>query len=93
MYKLTSQTTSWSIHKWEYILWVKSQKWKITSCIPENLPQKKKKVILKITEQLKVTLKEWACVEREVGGGIGMGNTCKSMADSCQCMTKPTTIL
>ena len=43
----------------------------------------------------------WACctgktqrdrVEREVGG-IGMGNTCKSMADSCQCMTKTTTIL
>ena len=32
-------------------------------------------------------------VEREVGGGIGMGNTCKSMDDSCQCMTKPTTIL
>ena len=23
-------------------------------------------------------------VEREVGGGIRMGNTCKSMADSCQ---------
>ena len=32
-------------------------------------------------------------VEREWGGGIGMGNTCKSMADSFQCMTKPTTIL
>ena len=32
-------------------------------------------------------------VEKEVGGGIGMGNTCKSMADSCQCMTKTTTIL
>ena len=32
-------------------------------------------------------------VEREVGGGIGMGNTCKSMADPCQCITKPTTIL
>ena len=32
-------------------------------------------------------------VEREVRGGIGMGSTCKSMADSCQCMTKPTTIL
>ena len=31
--------------------------------------------------------------EREVGGGIGMGNTCNSMANSCQCMTKPTTIL
>ena len=30
-------------------------------------------------------------VEREVGGGIGMGNTCKSMADSFQCMTKFTT--
>ena len=32
-------------------------------------------------------------VEREEGGGIRMGHTCKSMADSCQCMTKPTTIL
>ena len=32
-------------------------------------------------------------VEREVGGGIGMENTCNSMADSCQCMTKPTSIL
>ena len=34
-------------------------------------------------------------VEREVGGGIRMVmvNTCKTMADSCQCMTKPTTIL
>ena len=31
--------------------------------------------------------------EREVGGGTGMGNTCKSMADSCQCMAKTTTIL
>ena len=31
-------------------------------------------------------------VEREVGGGIWMGNTCKPMADSFQCMTKPTTI-
>ena len=30
---------------------------------------------------------------REMGGGIGMGNTCKSMADSCQCMAKTTTIL
>ena len=32
-------------------------------------------------------------MEREVGEGIGMGNTCKSMADSCQCMAKTTTIL
>ena len=30
---------------------------------------------------------------REAGGGIGMGNTWKSMADSCQCMAKTTTIL
>ena len=30
---------------------------------------------------------------REVAGGIGMGNTCKSMADSCQCMAKTTIIL
>ena len=32
-------------------------------------------------------------MEREVGGGIGMGNTCISKADSCQWMTKTTTIL
>ena len=32
-------------------------------------------------------------VEREVGGWIGMGNICKSMSDSCQCMSKTTTIL
>ena len=31
-------------------------------------------------------------MEREVGGGIGMGNTCKPMAVSFQCMTKSTTI-
>ena len=30
---------------------------------------------------------------REVGEGFRMGNTCKSMADSYQCMTKTTTIL
>ena len=30
-------------------------------------------------------------VEREVGGGIGMGNTCKTMAVSFQCMKKFTT--
>ena len=32
-------------------------------------------------------------IEREVGGGIGMGDTCKSVADSCQCMAKTTKIL
>ena len=28
----------------------------------------------------------------KVGGGIGMGNTCKPMAVSFHCMTKSTTI-
>ena len=37
------------------------------------------------------TQRHW--VEREMGGGIETKNTCKSMADSFQCMTKPTTIL
>ena len=32
------------------------------------------------------TQREW--VKREVGGGIGTGNTCKPMAVSFQCMTK-----
>ena len=32
-------------------------------------------------------------VEREVGVGTGMGNTCKSMADSFQCITKTITML
>ena len=32
-------------------------------------------------------------MEREAGGWIGMENTCKSMAGSCQCMAKTTTIL
>ena len=32
-------------------------------------------------------------IEREMEGGIGMGNTCISKADSCQCMTKTITIL
>ena len=37
------------------------------------------------------TQRDW--VGREAGGGIGMRNTCRSMADSCQRMTKTTTIL
>ena len=32
-------------------------------------------------------------MEREVGEGFRMGNTCIPMADSCQCTTKTTTIL
>ena len=30
---------------------------------------------------------------REVGGGFRMGNTCTPVADSCQYMAKPNTIL
>ena len=30
---------------------------------------------------------------KDVGGGLSIGNICKSMADSCQCMTKPTEML
>ena len=30
-------------------------------------------------------------IKCEVGGGTGMGNTCKPMAISFQCMTKSTT--
>ena len=30
---------------------------------------------------------------RKVSGGFRMGNTCKPMADSCQCMAKTTTVL
>ena len=33
------------------------------------------------------TQRDW--VEKEVGGEIVMGNTCKSMADSCQVWQKP----
>ena len=37
------------------------------------------------------TQRDW--VDQKVGGGIGMGNTCISRADSCQCMTETTTML
>ena len=29
-------------------------------------------------------------MEREAGEGFGMGDTCTPVADSCQCMAKPT---
>ena len=32
-------------------------------------------------------------MEREAGEGFGMGDTCTPVADSCQCMAKPATIL
>ena len=44
---------------------------------------------------IRQTLRAWCTgktqrdgMGREVGGAIGMGNTCKSMADACQCMAK-----
>ena len=30
---------------------------------------------------------------RVVGGGFRMGNTCTPVADSCQCMAKPSNIV
>ena len=45
------------------------------------------------------TLSEWPILYTDSAGGeggegrIGMGNTCNSMADSCQCVTKPTEML
>ena len=32
-------------------------------------------------------------MEKEVGGGFRMGDTCIPMADSCECMAKTTPIL
>ena len=32
-------------------------------------------------------------MEREAGEGFGMGDTCTPVADSCQCMAKPATIV
>ena len=32
-------------------------------------------------------------IGREVGVGFKMGNTCKPMADSCQCIAKTTIVL
>ena len=49
--------------------------------------------IKKIRQVLRAGTSQRDGMEREVGGGIGMGNPCKSMADSCQCMAKTTTIL
>ena len=50
------------------------------------------------TENYRTLMKEnelvhWEDPEGSGGGGIGMGNTCKSMAESFQCTTKPTAIL
>ena len=49
-----------------------------------------KSLLMKVKEESeKVDLK----LNIQARGGIGMGNTCKFMADSCQCMSKTTTIL
>ena len=46
-----------------------------------------------VSGEIKIHLKLHTFMGREVGGGFMMGNTCKSMADSCLCMAKTTTIL
>ena len=53
-----------------------------------------KSLLKKVKEESeKVGLKSTLRMGREVGGGFRMGETCTSMADSCQCMAKTTTIL
>ena len=53
-----------------------------------------KSLLMKVKEESeKVGLKSTLRMVREVGGGFRMGETCTSMADSCQCMAKTTTIL
>ena len=53
-----------------------------------------KSLLMKVKEESeKVGLKSTLRMGREVGGGFRMGETCTSMADSCQCMAKTTTIL
>ena len=58
---------------------------------PWYLAKKMKMYLFKIMHSTGKTQRDG--VGREVGAGIRMGNTCKSMADSCQCMAKTTTIL
>ena len=48
---------------------------------------------IKITEGWCTGKTQWDGMGWEAGGGIGMGNTCKSLGDSCQCMAKTSTIL
>ena len=50
--------------------------------------------MIKLGEEIKVLKIEWigGSGGERGGGGVGMGNTCKPMAVSFQCMTKSTTI-
>jgi len=54
-----------------------------------NSPEGSRSVMLE--KYIGMTLRDG--MGREVGGGFRMGNTCTPMADSRQCMAKPTTIL
>ena len=65
-----------------------------------TLVGERKEELKNLLQVLRVSAPGWCTgktqmdrVEREVGGVIGMGNTCNFMADSCQCMTKIITIL
>ena len=62
--------------------------WLIHFTVQQKIIQHRKATRL----QLKSFLKRAFNNEQE-GEGNRMGNTCKSMADSCQCMAKTTTIL
>ena len=78
--------------------WVAKSKTLLSDWTELNFPAKNKTCILSRVKQItspvwmhETSARTWCTgktqrdrVEREVGGGIRMGNTCKSMADSCQ---------
>ena len=63
------------------------------TCMAEG-KEELKSLLMKVKEESeKVGSKSTLSMGREVGGGFRMGETCTSMADSCQCLAKTTTIL
>ena len=107
--KVNSSSKSYlQVHLWrvgvryrlhQALLYLKTQHWDcvLSASLPRHLV--KMEVFLHLSSS-PTSARGWCTgktqrdrVEREVGGGIGMGNTWNSMADSCQCMTKTTTIL
>ena len=80
----------WYIHAIEHFTALKRRRWLTSLCI----------MIASPGWMHETSARGWCTgmtqrdgMGREVGGGFRMGNICKSMADSCQCMAKTTTIL
>ena len=59
----------------------------------QNVPHQASQVVIviKILPANAGDVRDWG--SREAGEGIGMGDTWKSMADSCRCTAKTTTVL